>query len=139
MSGKQFNLDGKCRDVMKTILIIFTFIITIPRLAYSAPQTMFLKKTYGQIHQNASRISRIITTFECGQPLKVVRTEEEFSFVTYANYEGFIYSSHLVSDKPKDCYQDKYRKYFEELNLGISDMHYWAKLQDLLIEGSSMP
>lgn len=115
-----------------------TFISLISTVSASS-KTMFLNTPYGQIHQNASRVSRIITTFECGQPLKLVRTEEQFSFVTYANYEGYIFSKHLVSEKPKDCYQDKYRKFFEELNLGISDMHYWAKLQDLIVEGSSMP
>ncbi len=123
---------------MKKVFAIFTFIY-LSTSAFAAPRTMFLVKPYGQIHQNASRVSRIITTFECGQPLKVVRTEDQFSFVTYANYEGYIFSNHLIDAKPSDCYQDKYRKFFEELNLGISDMHYWAKLQDLLVEGNSMP
>lgn len=101
--------------------------------------TKFIKKPFAQIHQNPTRVSRILTTFECGQALKLKSQSGDFALVSFANYEGHILIEHLQDDKPQDCYQDKYRKFFEYLNLGVSEMHYYGKLQDMLIEGSVMP
>lgn len=107
--------------------------------ARAQESTEFVNKAYAQIHQNPTKISRIITTFECAQPLKVKKVEGTFSYVSFGTYEGYILSSHLSAKKPNDCYQDKYRKYFELLNLGITEMHYFGKLQDLFVDGVVMP
>ncbi|WP_157679947.1 hypothetical protein [Bacteriovorax sp. DB6_IX] len=100
----------------------------------------YLNKIYGQIHQNASRFSRVVSTFECGQPFKVASGDDRgFTKVIYASYEGFILTNHLSKSRPKDCWQDEYRKYFDFMNLGISEMHHWGRLQDLFLEGEVMP
>lgn len=136
MSGKQFNLGGKFRMNFKRVF--FTFLFTLS--GFAQPEIVkFVKTPFAQIHQNPTRISRILTTFECGQGLKIKKSDGDFVYVSFANYEGYILESHLQESKPNDCYQDKYRKFFEYLNLGISEMHYFGKLQDMMIEGQVLP
>ena len=133
--------------IMKNIRIIsFIFIISLlgsSALAKKKSKRMpvrYLNKIYGQIHQNASRFSRVISTFECGQPFKLKAGDDGgFSKVVYASYEGFILTNHLSKKRPKNCWQDEYRKFFDLVELGISDMHHWGRLQDLFIEGEVMP
>ncbi len=141
MGNNSVPLEG----VMKTS-ILMTFFLLLMAAPVSAKKlkkakpVRYLNKIYGQVHQNSSRFSRVISTFECGQPFKVQHFgDDEFSKVTYASYEGYILTSHLSKRRPKDCWQDQYRKYFDFLNLGISEMHHWGRLQDLFIEGSVMP
>jgi hypothetical protein len=121
---------------MRTIIVLATIFIT----STSFGKSVFLNKMYGQIHQNESRFSRVITTFECGQPFSLKgELGDPFSRVTYATYEGYILTEHLSNKKPTDCWQDKYRKFFEFLGLGVTEMHYLGRLEDLLIRGSVMP
>lgn len=125
--------------MQENILKIFLSVFLVLQVSAQTEIVKFIQKPYAQIHQNPTRVSRILTTFECGQGLKIKKNEGDFSFVQFANYEGYILNSHLQDSKPIDCYQDKYRKFFEYLNLGISEMHYFGKLQDMMIEGVVMP
>lgn len=143
MGDYPIPLEGVMRNTMKlcSLMMVLTLMST-PVLAKKSKRApvRYLNKIYGQIHQNASRFSRVISTFECGQPFKVKKGDDGgFSKVAYASYEGFILTSHLSKSRPKDCWQDKYRKFFDFMGLGISEMHHWGRLQDLFIEGEVMP
>lgn len=136
MLGKLFSLDGKYR--MKVITISLFLLLSID--VYASKKTMFLNKMYGQLHQNASRHSRILSTFECGQPFTVSeQNDDQFLKASYATYDGFILRKLLSKKRPKDCWQDKYSKFFQYLGMGVTEMHYMGRLQDLLIQGSVMP
>lgn len=91
------------------------------------------------MHQNKSRFSRIISNFECNQPFQVLKDEGEFMKVKFATYQGYILSDHLQRGKFDKCYQDQYRKFIDYLDLGVSDMHYWGRLQDLYVSGEVNP
>lgn len=122
---------------MRRIAVVISILLSFQALG---ARRVFLKEVYGQLHQNASKFSRILTTFECGQPFKVLKdANRDFYQVSYATYKGFIAKNLVSTKKPRACWQDKYRKFFENLDLGVSDMHYWGLLQDMYIEGKVLP
>lgn len=138
MSGKQFNFAGRynLRKLAKTLLILLICSSSFAK----RERVVYLNKIYGQIHQNASKFSRVLSTFECGQPFKVVGDEQlGYIKVKYASYIGYIQEEHISQARPKNCWQDQYSKFFDYLGLGVSEMHYWGRLQDMLIQGRSMP
>ena len=125
---------------MKLHKSIICSCLLIASFSVEAKSKVYLNKIYGQIHQNASKYSRVLTTFECGQPFKVLGDEQlGFLKVQYASYSGYVALDNLSKQRPKDCWQDKYPKFFDTLDLGVSQMHFWGRLQDLLIKGRAMP
>ena len=124
--------------VMKRLSLIIISLLSLSSVA--ADKMVFLNAIYGQIHQNQSRYSRVISTFECGQPFKMLEQNDAlFVKVSYASYEGYILQELLSDKKPTDCWQDKYRKFFEYMDLDVTKMHYWGRLKDLTISGKVMP
>ncbi|MAE58114.1 MAG: hypothetical protein CME69_04495 [Halobacteriovorax sp.] len=116
---------------------IFLFCLFLQSSVYA--RFLYATKPYVQMHQNKSRYSRVISNFECNQPFKMIKDHGEFFEVSYAAYKGFILRELVSSSKAKDCPQDKYSKFFEYLQLDISDMHYWGRVQDLYIYGEVNP
>jgi len=143
MGDNSIPLEGLMVKNLKILSFSF-FLLVLSSNSYARKSkrmpVRYLSKIYGQIHQNASRFSRVVSTFECGQPFKLKKGDDGgFSKVLYASYEGYILTSHLSKSRPKNCWQDRYRKYFDFMGLGISEMHHWGRLQDLFIEGEVMP
>lgn len=102
----------------------------------------FYNKIFGHIHKSPSKFSQSLSTIACGHPVKVLslngRQEwgKGFFFVQAGPYEGYIHSDYL-SDKSPECVQDKYPRFFDKLNLSISEMYYWGKLYDQYARGRS--
>jgi hypothetical protein len=131
--------------VMKKALML-TLLIFIPIRMVEAKDrmvsVMYYNKIYGHIHKSASRYSQSLSTLECNHPVKVLSVNgqkswgEGFSCVKVGPYKGYIHKDYLSSRKSK-CFQDKYPRFFDKLNLSISDMYYWGKLYDQYIRGRS--
>lgn len=103
---------------------------------------MYYGKSFGHIHKSPSKYSQSLSTLACNHPIKVLRLNGQelwggkFHFVKVGPYRGYIHKDYL-SRKRVMCIQDKYPRFFDNLNLSISDMYYWGKLYDQYAIGTS--
>lgn len=107
----------------------------------------YVSSMFAQLYSGANRYMEIYTTLECGHPLKILaRVEgkkEEIIFgdgwhlVKAGGYEGFIPARFVSETKVKDCFNMQYPKYFDSLNLTISEMYYWGRLKSIYSYGES--
>lgn len=108
----------------------------------------YFSQMMGNVHQNASRYSQVLTTISCNHPVKVLKEVSKdgvetvlydkgmWHLVSVGPYEGFLMTEYL-SDKKNVCFEEEYSKFFDGLNLDINDLYYWARLYDQYIQGKS--
>jgi hypothetical protein len=150
MNGKPFNLDGRYR--MKFLLL--SALILISTNAFSKKKGLkvqriaYFNEMHGNIHQNASKYSNVLTTVSCGHPIKVYKEKKspngglvenisyEWDFVKVGSYNGYVLSDFLGKRKQK-CFQDKYPRFVEKFKLEPSEMYYWGRLYDQYVGGKS--
>jgi hypothetical protein len=140
------------KQIFLIILILFSHQV------FSKEEQLGMKRTFigvryfnrmmGNVHQNASRFSQVVTTISCNHPIKVMKEtskdgkefilygEDNWNLVTVGPYEGYIMTEYLT-DKKVECFEEEYSKFYEGLNLDINDMYYWARLYDQYIQGKS--
>ncbi len=119
-----------------------------PQLKKKLLQVAYYKNMFGHIHKNPSRYSQSLSTLECGHPVKIYALEKEagrpaqelfegrFRYVEVGPYQGYIDHAYLSPEKVS-CFQDKFSKFFEQLNLSPTDMYHWGKLYDHYVYGKS--
>ena len=139
-------------------IVILLFFILFQSIALSAESTSGMKKSMigikyfsemmGNVHQNPSRYSQVLTTISCNHPVKVMKEtskdgkdfvlygEDKWNLVTVGPYEGYIMTDYLT-DKKSVCFEEEYSKFFDGLNLDINDLYYWARLYDQYVQGKS--
>jgi len=98
----------------------------------------YFKPLIGQLRQNSSKVSPALTTLQCGHPVKLLESSKvsvspEWSYAEVSGHQGFILKKDLAEQRP-DCLQSKYPKFFDGLNLDLSDLYYWGRLNDQFIE-----
>ncbi len=121
---------------------------------------------YGTVHQNPNKYSGVQTTIACGHPVKIIedsvsvekilntqsKTEQKDALsdvkplpddeiknwhrVLVGPYEGYILRDFLSNSRP-ECFQDIYPKFFENLELDITELYYWGRLYDQILTGKS--
>lgn len=108
----------------------------------------YFNQMMGNVHQNASRFSLVMTTISCNHPVKIMKEtsvdgkdfalygDNDWNLVTVGPYDGFIMSAYL-SDKKNECFEEEYSKFFDGLELDINDLYYWARLYDQYTQGKS--
>jgi hypothetical protein len=101
----------------------------------------YMKPLFGHVHQTSVRTSPSLTTIQCAHPVKVLESSKvsvsaEWAYVQVADYRGFILKDYLSERKP-DCFQGKYPKFFDTLNLDLQELYYWGRLYDQYIQGES--
>jgi hypothetical protein len=101
----------------------------------------YFTPTFGHVHQSAVRTSASLTTIQCSHPLKVIESSKvsigaEWAYIEVAEYRGFVLKEFL-SEKRPDCFQGKYPKFFDAINLDLAELYYWGRLNDQLIHGES--
>lgn len=107
----------------------------------------YYKELFGHIHRNATKYSQSLSTITCGHPVKIYSVKhknghvesvfnKDFYLVKVGPYEGFIHRFNLVDSKP-NCFQDKYPRFFDHLELSLTDMYFWGKLHDQYEIGKS--
>lgn len=128
------------KNVMR-ILIVFYFAFLAGFIWASEEQKVYVNQIFAQIHQNPSRFSVVITTFECNHPLKLLVSKEgeKWIKVGYGNYEGHIQKEFVDFRKSETCFQRRYPKFFDGLSLGVAEMHNWGRLLDVYIMGHTLP
>lgn len=136
---------------MKSIIFILFFAMVDVKAEEDLKKVpdgvLYLSTMFANLHQSASRYSSVLTTIQCGHPLKVfkqiskdgkefVASGIKWKLVSAGPYEGYVALDLLTSSKP-NCFQDQYSKFFDEQNLDISDMYYWARLNDQYVSGET--
>lgn len=101
----------------------------------------YMKPLFGHVHQSSVRTSASLTTIQCAHPVKVlestkVSVSREWAYVQVADYRGFIMKQFLSEKKP-DCFQGKYPKFFDTLNMDLSELYYWGRLYDHYVQGET--
>ena len=101
----------------------------------------YMTPLFGHIHQSSVRTSASLTTVQCAHPVKVIESSKvsiskEWAYVEVADYRGFVLKQYL-SEKRPDCIQGKYPKFFDALNMDLSELYYWGRLYDHYIQGET--
>ena len=108
----------------------------------------YYSQLMGNVHQNPSRYSQVLTTISCNHPVKVMKEtskdgkdfilygDDKWNLVSVGPYEGYIMAEFLL-DKKSECFDEEYSKFFDGLNLDINDLYFWARLNDQYIQGKS--
>ena len=139
--------------MMKKIICLLLFIMNSSLSASDGMKKSLLGVRYfsemmGNVHQNPSRYSQVITTISCNHPVKIMKEvskdgkefilygEDKWNFVSVGPYEGYLMADYLT-EKKNDCFEEQYSKFFDGLNLDINDLYYWARLYDQYVQGKS--
>jgi hypothetical protein len=101
----------------------------------------YMTPLFAHIHQSSVRTSASLTTVQCAHPVKVIESSKvsiskEWAYVEVADYRGFVMKQYL-SEKRPDCIQGKYPKFFDALNMDLSELYYWGRLYDHYIQGET--
>jgi hypothetical protein len=101
----------------------------------------YYSNIFGHLHQNPSTESSSLTNMACGHPVKVLHKKgygrnSHWIYAKVGNAKGYIERDFLTGRRPK-CFQDKYPKFFNALNLDLNELYYWGKLYDHFIFGES--
>lgn len=101
----------------------------------------YMTPLFGHVHQSSVRTSASLTTIQCAHPVKVIESSKvtispEWAYVQVADYRGFIMKQYL-SEKRPDCFQGKYPKFFDALNLDLAELYYWGRLYDHYVQGET--
>lgn len=101
----------------------------------------YYTEIFGHIHQSGARNSASLTTIQCSHPVKVMESSKvqvsgEWAYVQVAEHKGFVLKAYL-SDKRPDCFQGKYPKFFDAMNLDLAELYYWGRLYDQYISGET--
>lgn len=101
----------------------------------------YMTPLFGHVHQSAMRTSASLTTIQCAHPVKVIEsskvsTSPEWAYVQVADYRGFIMRSYL-SEKRPDCIQGRYPKFFDSLNMDLTELYFWGRLYDHYVQGET--
>ena len=93
------------------------------------------------VHLNPTKSSSSLTVVQCAHNVKILQdnstsTPEGWSYVQVGDDRGFVENKYLKRSRPK-CFQEKYPKFYLNLNLDLTDMYYWGKLVDQFVEKES--
>lgn len=102
----------------------------------------YYKNLFGHIHKNPSRYSQSLSTIGCNHPIKVLGKKGKptiksgFYYARVGPYNGYIRKID-VTKKKVECFQNKYPRFFDYINLNLTEMYYWGRLYDLYNQGKS--
>lgn len=127
---------------MKFILLLLISVQAFAETAATDERVVgvyYMKPLLGHVHQSAVRESASLTTIQCAHPVKVIEsskvsTDPLWSYVEVADHRGFILKEYL-SEKRPDCFQGRYPKFYDSLNLDLAELYYWGRLYDHYIQG----
>lgn len=127
------------KNTLAALLIFLSFGVLAKE---SAVRVAYYNHLFGHIHKNPSRYSMSLSTISCGHPIKILGVKgkiierEGYYKVHVGPYKGYISKQYLNRKKP-NCFQDRYPRFFDNLDLSLTDMYYWGKLYDQYVNGRS--
>ncbi len=121
-------------------LSMFSFAETTPT-DEKVVGVFYLTPLFGHIHQSSMRTSASLTTIQCGHPVKVIESSkvevsEDWAYVQVADYKGFVLKYYLSQKRP-ECFQGKYPKFFDALNMDLAELYYWGRLYDHYVQNET--
>lgn len=118
----------------------------VPKSGASEKNTVvgvfYFNQIFGHVHSSPLKGASSLTTIGCGHPVRVMtnnksKISKEWFMVKIGPHDGFIMRKYLSTKRTK-CFQEKYPRFFTGLNLDLSELYYWGKLNDQFVEGKSM-
>ncbi len=102
---------------------------------------LYFNNTYGHIHELPNKFSPSLTTISCGHPLVYIKDKEDkvgklWVHIEASGVKGYVDSKHLVKTRPQ-CPQRLYPKFWNSLEMDVSELYYWGRLYDQYIEGNT--
>ncbi|MFZ4712302.1 MAG: hypothetical protein ACOYL6_01205 [Bacteriovoracaceae bacterium] len=124
---------------MKKTFFLFSLFLFGMQISKADDQVVgiyYIKSMFTHVHQTTNANSVSLTTVACGHPLKVLKTEKTKTITWYYTevgaHKGYVQEDFTTSTKP-DCFQGNYPIFFNGLNLDLSQMYYWGRLNDQYI------
>jgi hypothetical protein len=100
-----------------------------------------IASTFANLHQHPSPFSPTLQTLACGEGVKLydiiggAAIPTDWGHIESDAAEGFIQKTILSPGLNREvCFQNKYPKFFNILNLDPREIYYWGKLDQFLIE-----
>ena len=123
---------------MESLKLFFLFLFLSFSLQAKVVGVMYFNEFMGHLHKSATKTSNSLTTIQCSQPVKVLEENGKFSsgqwfYVSVGNDKGYIHSQFLQTSRP-ECFQERYPRFYQKLELDLSDMYYFGRLQDHFIK-----
>lgn len=127
--------------MMRLLSLLFILSVYSSFAAEKVVGRLYLNIFMGHLHKNPTKLSSSLTTLQCGHALKVLESDavnppKDWMYVSAGDDKGFIHSTSLSSSRP-DCFQEKYPRFYNNLNLDLTDMYYWGRLYDHYSSGKS--
>ena len=118
---------------MKLLLLLsISLFLSLPTFGQKTNGRKYFKPFLGHLHKNPSKDSTSLTTIQCSHSVKVVEEKDVVKGwvkVSVGEDKGYIQEVHLSSKRP-DCLQGKYPKFYNKLELDITEMYFWGRLYD---------
>lgn len=118
------------------LVILFTFLISFN--GYSSSR-MYFNKFLGIVHKEMSVDSSSLTVVQCSHSVKILPMKKlipGWTYVQVGEDKGFVEAKHLSAKRPA-CLQMKYPKFYQNLDLDVTEMYYWGRLYDQYFTGES--
>ncbi len=103
---------------------------------------LYFQNFMGHVHKLPKDGSASLTAIQCAQPVQLLENSVRpaprgWAYIQAGEDKGYIRLSQLGEKRP-ECFQEKYPKFYNKLNLDLSDYYYWGRLSDHFIEGESL-
>ncbi len=118
---------------MKILIFLFSIYCTS---VFSKGRILYFQKDFGHVHKNSTQYSAALTTISCSHPVELLKADKKWTKVKVGPYHGYIKTAFLGA-KRKKCFQDKYPRFFEAMELDVNDYYYWGQLYGQYIIGKS--
>lgn len=134
------NYSVSVESIVKTFLVCI-FMTTMVVAKEQVVGRLYFNQFMGQLHKNPSISSSSLTSVQCGYSVKVIEDKDiikpdAWAYVQVGSDKGFIQQKFL-SQKRQPCFQGKYPKFVNGLNLNLTDLFFWGRLYDQYLMGES--
>ncbi len=99
----------------------------------------YFNQFLGHLHKNPDSDSTSMTIIQCSHSVKVLKKANVLAgwvFAQVGEDKGFI-KSEFLSEKRPSCFQSKYSRFYNSVELDITEMYFWGRLSDHYISGKS--
>lgn len=124
---------------MNKVMILFLIVSFSALSKQKVLGVYYIKNFFGHVHDRQSAYAASLTTLGCGHPVKAYskrNIKPSWLYIKTAGVKGYIQRD-FVSNRKPDCFQSNYPKFFNSLDLSLSEMYYWGKLYDMYKIGKS--
>ena len=153
----QSSFFGRIFFITKCYLVNFilflVFVIFSSTLSAQTEQTkpkkvleqLYLTEIFAHLHDRPDIYSAAKTTLACGHVVNILQEDPKkksvpnnnlWAYLEASGRDGYMIKTFLSPQRP-ECFQESYAVFFELLNLEVSDLYYWGRLQELILRGRS--